>query len=51
MLNIHVLFQLCSGEIIGAVAMSETGSGSDVLAMKTRAQRHGNICLSYNSIK
>ncbi len=30
---------LCSGETVGALAMSETGSGSDVVSMKLRAER------------
>lgn len=33
--------RLISGEHIGALAMSETGSGSDVMSMKTRAERIG----------
>jgi len=35
-------FQLCSGEHIGALAMSEAGSGSDVVSMKTRAIKDGD---------
>jgi len=31
---------LCSGEVVGALAMSETGAGSDVVSMKLRADRH-----------
>ena len=31
--------KVCNGEIIGALAMSEPGSGSDVMSMKTRAER------------
>jgi len=31
---------LCSGEAVGALAMSETGAGSDVVSMKLRADRH-----------
>ncbi|KAK4880640.1 hypothetical protein RN001_008786 [Aquatica leii] len=31
--------KLCSGEYIGALAMSETGSGSDVVSMKLRAEK------------
>ena len=34
--------QLCSGEICGALAMSETTSGSDVVSMKLRADRDGD---------
>lgn len=35
----HEIFQLCSGEHIGALAMSEPGSGSDVTSMKLRAEK------------
>ncbi|XP_030572582.1 isovaleryl-CoA dehydrogenase, mitochondrial-like [Drosophila novamexicana] len=34
--------KLCSGEHIGGLAMSEVGAGSDVLAMKLRAERKGD---------
>src|SRR6476620_7252466 len=34
--------KLISGEHVGALAMSETGSGSDVGSMKTRAQKKGD---------
>jgi len=34
--------KLCSGEHIGALAMSETNSGSDVLSMKLKAEKHGD---------
>src|SRR5216684_1861587 len=33
---------LASGESVAAYALSETGSGSDAAAMKTRAKRYGN---------
>src|SRR6516162_10996787 len=33
--------KLISGEHVGALAMSETGSGSDVVSMKLRADRRG----------
>jgi isovaleryl-CoA dehydrogenase len=33
--------KLCSGEWIGAMGMSEPGTGTDVLAMQSRAQRDG----------
>src|SRR5262252_5167062 len=36
------LGKLISGEHVGALAMSEPGAGSDVVAMKTRAERHGD---------
>lgn len=35
-------FQLCSGEHIGALAMSETGAGSDVVSMKLKAEKKGD---------
>ncbi len=34
--------KLCSGEHIGALAMSEPGAGSDVTSMKLRAEKKGN---------
>jgi len=34
--------KLISGEHVGALAMSETGAGSDVVAMTTRAQKKGD---------
>src|SRR5689334_15374129 len=34
--------KLISGEHVGALAMSETGSGSDVVSMKTRADKRGD---------
>ena len=34
--------KLCSGEHIGALAMSEPGAGSDVVSMKLRADKNGN---------
>lgn len=36
------LFQLCSGEHFGALAMSEPGSGSDVVSMKLKAEKQGD---------
>jgi isovaleryl-CoA dehydrogenase len=33
---------LISGEHVGALAMSEPGAGSDVVSMRTRAERHGD---------
>src|ERR1051326_8873335 len=34
--------KLVSGEHVGALAMSETGAGSDVVSMRTRADRKGD---------
>ncbi|KAG5900011.1 hypothetical protein JTB14_009097 [Gonioctena quinquepunctata] len=34
--------KLCSGEHIGALAMSESGAGSDVISMKLRAEKKGD---------
>src|SRR5271154_1140815 len=34
--------KLISGEHVGALAMSEAGSGSDVISMKLRAERRGD---------
>lgn len=34
--------KLCSGEHVGALAMSEPGAGSDVVSMKLRADRKGD---------
>jgi isovaleryl-CoA dehydrogenase len=38
----HYLPKLISGEHLGALAMSEPGSGSDVMSMRTRAERRGD---------
>lgn len=34
--------KLCSGEFIGALAMSEPSSGSDVTSMRLRADKKGD---------
>lgn len=34
--------KLCSGEHIGALAMSEAGAGSDVVSMKLKAEKRGD---------
>jgi len=34
--------KLCSGEHLGALAMSEVGAGSDVVGMRTTAKKQGN---------
>jgi isovaleryl-CoA dehydrogenase len=41
-LKAKYLPKLCSGEHIGALAMSEPGSGSDVVSMKLRAEKKGD---------
>lgn len=41
---------LCSGETVGALAMSEPGSGSDVVSMKLRAEKR-NDCYVLNGSK
>lgn len=38
----HYLPKLVSGEHLGALAMSETGAGSDIMAMRTTAVRDGD---------
>jgi isovaleryl-CoA dehydrogenase len=40
--KLKYLPQLASGEKIGALAMSESGSGSDVVSMKLRADKDGD---------
>lgn len=37
------LRQLITGEHLGALAMSETGAGSDVVSMKLRAEKKGDL--------
>jgi isovaleryl-CoA dehydrogenase len=43
--------KLISGEHLGALAMSEAGSGSDVVSMKLRAERRGNDRYVLNGTK
>ncbi|KAJ8920661.1 hypothetical protein NQ315_004800, partial [Exocentrus adspersus] len=40
--KLKYLPKLCSGEHIGALAMSEPGSGSDVVSMKLKAEKKGD---------
>lgn len=40
--KLKYLPKLCSGEHIGALAMSEAGSGSDVVSMKLKAEKDGD---------
>ena len=35
--------RLCTGEHVGALAMSEAGSGSDVVSMQLRAEKQGDL--------
>jgi alkylation response protein AidB-like acyl-CoA dehydrogenase len=39
----HYLPQMASGEMIGAIAMSEPGAGSDLQAVKTTAAKKGDM--------
>jgi len=43
--------ELCSGSKIGALAMSETGSGSDVVSMSLHAENQGNKTYLLNGSK
>ena len=40
--KLKYLPKLCSGEHVGALAMSEPGAGSDVVSMKLRADKRGD---------
>jgi isovaleryl-CoA dehydrogenase len=44
-INARLLPKLCSGEWVGAMAMSEPHVGTDVLGMKTSARREGDSYL------
>lgn len=39
----HYLPALCSGEHVGALAMSEPGAGSDVVSMQLKAEKQGDV--------
>ena len=43
--------KLISGEHLGSLAMSESGSGSDVVSMRLRAERRGNSAFVLNGSK
>ena len=43
--------KLCSGEKVGALAMSESGSGSDVVSMSLHAEKQGNKTYLLNGSK
>jgi len=38
--------RLAKSELVGAIAMTEPGAGSDLQAIRTRDERHGNQCCS-----
>jgi len=38
----HFLPRMARGELIGAIAMTEPGTGSDLQGVRTRAERHGD---------
>ena len=38
----HYLPRLCSGELVGAIAMTEPGAGSDLQGIRTRAESQGD---------
>ena len=46
-----LLPKLISGEHVGSLAMSEAGSGSDVVSMRLRADRRGNDAYVLNGTK
>lgn len=41
--KLKYLPKLCSGEHIGALAMSEPGAGSDVVSMQLKAEKQGDV--------
>ena len=41
--------KLISGEHVGALAMSEPNAGSDVVSMRTRAEKRGDLCAAQPS--
>ena len=43
--------KLISGEHVGSLAMSEAGSGSDVVSMRLKAKRRGNAHFALNGTK
>jgi isovaleryl-CoA dehydrogenase len=43
--------KLISGEHVGSLAMSEAGSGSDVVSMRLKAERRGNAHFALNGTK
>ena len=49
--KVKYLPRLISGEHVGSLAMSESGSGSDVISMKLRAEKKGNDAYLLNGNK
>ncbi len=47
----HYLPKLISGEYVGSLAMSEAGSGSDVVSMRLKAEKRGNDGYVLNGTK
>jgi isovaleryl-CoA dehydrogenase len=48
--RLKYLPKLCSGEYVGALAMSEPGAGSDVVgSMTCRAEQHGDVWIANGS--
>ncbi len=47
----HYLPKLISGEHVGSLAMSEAGSGSDVVSMRLKAEKRGNDRYVLNGTK
>src|SRR5580693_2324066 len=47
----HYLPKLISGEHVVSLAMSEAGSGSDVVSMRLKAERRGNSHFALNGTK
>ena len=41
--------KLCTGEHVGALAMSETNSGSDVMSLQLRAEKHDSHFILYGT--
>jgi isovaleryl-CoA dehydrogenase len=43
LLLLLLLLLVAAGEMIGALSISEPGSGSDAVSMKTRAEKKGGV--------
>ena len=42
--------QLISGDAVGALAMSEAGSGSDVVSMRCKAEKKGKLLMTTKAV-